>query len=234
MTVLEVRDLSVAYDDLVAVRRLSLSVVAGEIHLLLGPNGSGKTTTLRTISGLLRPRAGRVESDGMSLVGLTPDAVARSGIAHVPENRRVFSTLSVDDNLVASYLPGRGRKLASVRQDVFDLFPRLAERRKQLAGSLSGGEQQMVAIGRALMNAPKLMMLDEPSLGLAPLMTDLVFTKLHDIAGTGIAVLLVEQNASAIELADHGTIVANGEMLLSGDRAALTKSEFVARAYLSA
>jgi len=233
MTLLAVEGLKVGYGDLIAVRDVSFSVKAGEIFVLLGANGSGKTTTLRTISGLIRPMAGRIALEGKELGAIKPHAVARLGISHVPEGRRIFPNLSVDDNLTVSYLPNRtDRSLRAVLDEIYELFPRLSERHKQMAGTMSGGEQQMLAIGRALMNCPKLLMLDEPSLGLSPVMTDLVFERLQVISRQGLTILLVEQNAAAIDLATSGVVLSNGVVSMSGDREALSSTQYIQRAYL--
>jgi branched-chain amino acid transport system ATP-binding protein len=233
MSLLEVHELSVAYGDLYAVREVSFTLDEGAVFVLLGANGAGKTSILRSISGLVPARAGRIVAEGRDLRGLAPNKVARAGISHVPEGRRVFPNLTVDDNLSVSYLKERGKEtLAASLAGVYELFPRLAERRKQLGGTLSGGEQQMLAIGRALMNFPKLLMLDEPSLGLSPVLSDLVFERLAKIRSLGTTILLVEQNATCLELATSGIILANGRVALSGDRDRLQDSEFVRRAYL--
>jgi len=231
---LAVGGLKVAYGDLVAVHDVSFTVAAGEVFVLLGANGAGKTTVLRTISGLLRPVAGSVAAGGRSLLRLRPHEVALSGISHVPEGRRVFAHLSVEENLSVSFLPPRaaGRSRAGARDEVFELFPRLAERRRQAAGTMSGGEQQMLAIGRALMNGPDLLMLDEPSLGLSPLMADLMFERLGVIRDRGTSILLVEQNAASLELADRGIMLGNGHVVVAGRRADLEDSDLVRRAYL--
>jgi branched-chain amino acid transport system ATP-binding protein len=233
MTLLAVEGLKAGYGDLIAVHDVSFTVKAGEIFVLLGANGSGKTTTLRAISGLIRPMAGRIALDGRELGVIKPHAVARLGISHVLEGRRIFPNLSVDDNLTVSYLPNRtDRSLRSVLDDIYELFPRLRERQKQMAGTMSGGEQQMLAIGRALMNCPKLLMLDEPSLGLSPVMTDLVFERLQVISRQGLTILLVEQSAAAIDLATSGVVLSNGVVSMSGDRAALSGTRYIERAYL--
>jgi len=233
MTLLAVEGLKVGYGDLIAVRDVSFDVNAGDVFVLLGANGSGKTTTLRAISGLIKPMAGRIMLEGGMLEALKPHAVARLGIAHVPEGRRIFPNLSVDDNLTVSYLPNRtDRPLRAVIEEVYEMFPRLRERHRQAAGTMSGGEQQMLAIGRALMNCPKLLMLDEPSLGLSPVMTDLVFERLQAISRQGLTILLVEQNASAIDLATSGVILSNGTVSMSGDRAALSSTQYIQKAYL--
>ena len=233
MTLLAVQNLSVAYGDLFAVRDVSFAVEEGAVFVLLGANGAGKTSILRTISGLLRPRAGSIFAEGIDISGMKPHEVARNGISHVPEGRRVFPNLTVEDNLTVSYIGSRANTpIADALANIYTLFPRLAERRTQLGGTLSGGEQQMVAIGRAMMNFPKLLMLDEPSLGLSPLMADLVFERLAEISKGGTTILLVEQNATCLEMAKQGIILANGSIALSGDAHSLQDSEFVRRAYL--
>jgi branched-chain amino acid transport system ATP-binding protein len=233
MSLLEVENLSVAYGDLFAVREVSFALDAGAVFVLLGANGAGKTSILRSISGLVPARGGRILADGRDLRGLAPNQVARAGISHVPEGRRIFPNLSVDDNLTVSFLKERTKEsLVNALDAVYELFPRLAERRKQAGGTLSGGEQQMLAIGRALMNFPKLLMLDEPSLGLSPVLADLVFERLATIKSLGTTILLVEQNATCLELATGGIILANGRVVLAGTRDRLQDSEFVRRAYL--
>jgi branched-chain amino acid transport system ATP-binding protein len=233
MTLLAVDKLSVAYGDLFAVREVSFSVDEGIVFVLLGANGAGKTSILRSISGLIPARGGSVMALGKSVVGLSPHEVARAGISHVPEGRRIFPNLTVEDNLIVSYLPARAPVgAADALAAVYALFPRLAERRRQAGGTLSGGEQQMLAIGRAMMNFPKLLMLDEPSLGLSPVLAELVFERLAEIQRQGTTILLVEQNATCLELATRGIILANGHVVLAGDRDALQDSDFVRRAYL--
>ena len=233
MSLLAIENLSVAYGDLFAVRDVSFAVEQGTVFVLLGANGAGKTSILRTVSGLLRPRGGKVSAEGVSLVGMSPHEVAHHGISHVPEGRRVFPNLTVEDNLTVSYIAARANvPAADALASVYALFPRLAERRAQAGGTLSGGEQQMVAIGRAMMNFPKLLMLDEPSLGLSPVMADLVFERLAEIRKGGTTILLVEQNATCLEMATQGIILANGSVALSGDAHSLQDSEFVRRAYL--
>jgi branched-chain amino acid transport system ATP-binding protein len=233
MSLLAVENLSVSYGDLYAVREVSFALEQDAVFVLLGANGAGKTSILRAISGLLRPRSGTIAADGRSLVGLAPHQVARAGISHVPEGRRIFTHLTVEDNLTVSYLPDRAPvKLADAFAAIFALFPRLAERRRQAGGTLSGGEQQMLAIGRAMMNFPKLLMLDEPSLGLSPLLAELVLERLVEIRRQGTTILLVEQSATCLEMATSGVILANGRVVLAGDRHALADSEFVRKAYL--
>jgi branched-chain amino acid transport system ATP-binding protein len=233
MTLLAIDKLSVAYGDLFAVREVSFSIDEGIVFVLLGANGAGKTSILRSISGLIPARSGSVMAQGKSIVGFSPHEVARAGISHVPEGRRIFPNLTVEDNLIVSFIPARApMPAAQALAAVYALFPRLAERRKQAGGTLSGGEQQMLAIGRAMMNFPKLLMLDEPSLGLSPVLADLVFERLAEIKRQGTTILLVEQNATCLELATRGVILANGHVVLAGDRHALQDSDFVRRAYL--
>jgi len=233
MSLLTLENLSVAYGDLFAVREVSFSVADGAVFVLLGANGAGKTSILRAISGLIAPRGGSVTGVGRRLTGMTPHQVARAGISHVPEGRRIFSHLSVEENLLVSYLRRRATaSLAKAFENVYELFPRLKERISQKAGTMSGGEQQMLAIGRALMNFPRLLMLDEPSLGLSPILAELVFEKLAQIRRLGTTVLLVEQNATCLEMATEGIILADGRIALAGDAHALQDSEFVRRAYL--
>ena len=233
MSLLAVEDLSVAYGDLFAVREVSFAVEDGAVFVLLGANGAGKTSILRAISGLIPARHGKILAEGRDLRGFAPNQVARAGISHVPEGRRVFPNLTVDDNLTVSFIRERSKQtMAAALAAVYELFPRLAERRRQLGGTLSGGEQQMLAIGRALMNFPRLLMLDEPSLGLSPVLSDLVFERLALIRSLGTTILLVEQNATCLELATGGIILANGRVVLAGARDKLQDSEFVRRAYL--
>jgi branched-chain amino acid transport system ATP-binding protein len=221
----------VSYGDMVAVRGVSFSLQAGEVFVLLGANGAGKTSILRCISGLVPARTGSIASNDRPLGRLAPHRIAHAGISHVPEGRRIFPNLTVDENLTVSFIRRREDR-NTVLAAVYALFPRLAERRHQFGGTLSGGEQQMLAIGRALMNSPTLLMLDEPSLGLSPVLAELVFERLAAINAQGTTILLVEQNATCLELATHGVILQNGQVLLSGDRAALQDSDFVRRAYL--
>jgi branched-chain amino acid transport system ATP-binding protein len=233
MTLLAVENLSVSYGDLYAVREVSFALDEHAVFVLLGANGAGKTSILRAISGLVPARGGKITAEGKSMIGLPPHQVARAGISHVPEGRRIFPHLTVEENLLVSFLPGRA---TATRTDAFasiyQLFPRLAERRRQAGGTLSGGEQQMLAIGRAMMNFPKLLMLDEPSLGLSPVLAELVFERLIEIRRQGTTILLVEQNATCLEMATGGIILANGRVVLAGDRPTLQDSEFVRRAYL--
>jgi branched-chain amino acid transport system ATP-binding protein len=233
MTLLAVENLTVSYGDLYAVREVSFALQQDEVFVLLGANGAGKTSILRSISGLVPAREGSIMSDGKSLIGLPPHQVARMGVSHVPEGRRIFPHLTVEENLIVSFLPDQAPvKMAEAFAAIYQLFPRLAERRRQAGGTLSGGEQQMLAIGRAMMNFPKVLMLDEPSLGLSPVLAELVFEQLAEIKRQGTTILLVEQNATCLEMATSGIILASGRVVLAGDRHALADSEFVRRAYL--
>ncbi len=235
MALLEVDNLRVFYGNIEALKGISLRAGEGEIVAILGGNGAGKTTTLRTISGLIRPRAGDVKFRGKSLVGMEAHAVVGLGLSQVPEGRRIFNILNVDENLsLGAYLVRSQRQLVRERkQKVYDLFPRLQERRGQLAGTLSGGEQQMLAIGRAMMSSPTLLMLDEPSLGLSPVLARSVLKTVREIARTGTAVLLVEQNArQALAIADRAYVIENGRIALEGDAKTLAEDPRVQKAYL--
>ena len=235
MALLEVRDLHVFYGNIEALKGISVDAQPGQIVAILGGNGAGKTTTLRTISGLLRPRSGSITCDGKSLVGVAAHVIVGMGLSHVPEGRRIFNILNVEENLnLGGYLLRSHGKLVRERKAaVFELFPRLAERRMQLAGTLSGGEQQMLAIGRALMSDPKVLMLDEPSLGLAPILARSVLKTVRQIADRGAAVLLVEQNArQALAIADYAYVIEVGRIALQGEAAVLARDERVQKAYL--
>jgi len=228
---LRLTNVEAGYRDLVAVRDVSLEVRAGEAVALIGGNGAGKTTTLRAISGLVRPRSGHIELEGERIDGRAPSEVVARGIAHVPEGRQLFPTLTVRDNLELGSRDRAGR--AEELERVFTLFPRLRERQRQLAGTLSGGEQQMCAIGRGLMARPRLLLLDEPSLGLAPVMVKLIFEILATINASGTTILVVEQNvARALALAHRAYVLENGRIVLEGPRAALQQSAHVKQAYL--
>ena len=235
MALLEVKDLHVFYGNIEALKGVSISAEAGQIVAILGGNGAGKTTTLRAISGLLRPRSGSVMFDGKNLVGMSAHKVVSLGLSHVPEGRRIFNVLTVEENLnLGGYLIRSRRALVKERKDaVYALFPRLAERRLQLAGTLSGGEQQMLAIGRAMMSEPRVLMLDEPSLGLAPILAKSVLRTVREIAKRGTTVLLVEQNArQALAIAQRAYVIEVGRIVLEGDAADLAKDERVQKAYL--
>ena len=222
------------YGDVTAVRDVSLEVRAGEIVALIGANGSGKTTTLRAITGLLPLRGGHVELDGRRISGLGPAAIVATGIAHVPEGRQLFPTMTVQENLELGARTAEGRtRRGETLARVFALFPRLGERRRQLAGTLSGGEQQMAAIGRALMACPRLLMLDEPSLGLAPVVVGAIFANLAAINREGLTILLVEQNVlRALRLSHRAYVLENGTIALAGPSATLLADERIKRAYL--
>jgi branched-chain amino acid transport system ATP-binding protein len=222
------------YGDVTAVRAVSLEVRAGEIVALIGSNGAGKTTTLRAISGLLPLRGGRVELDGRPLSGLGSAAIVAAGVAHVPEGRQLFPTMTVLENLELGARTAEGRaRRADTLARVYELFPRLSERRRQLAGTLSGGEQQMVAIGRALMARPRLLMLDEPSLGLAPVVVSSIFANLMAINRDGLTILLVEQNVlRALRLSHRAYVLENGTITLAGSSATLLADARIKRAYL--
>ena len=230
-TLLRVDGIEAGYRDLVAVRDVTLEVRTGEVVALIGGNGAGKTTTLRAITGLLPVRRGRIELDGDRIDGRAPSEVVRRGIAHVPEGRQLFPTLSVRENLE---LGARERATrAADLEAIFALFPRLRERERQLAGTLSGGEQQMCAIGRGLMARPRLLLLDEPSLGLAPVMVKLIFETLATVNARGTSILLVEQNvARALALSHRAYVLENGRIVLEGPRAELQRSAHIKQAYL--
>ena len=226
--------LEAGYGDLVAVRDVSLEVHPGELVALIGSNGAGKTTTLRAICGLIRPRRGVVELDGARIDGLSSWVIVARGIAHVPEGRQLFPSMTVRENLELGARTAESRRHRPETLDqVYALFPRLAERATQLAGTLSGGEQQMTAIGRALMARPRLLMLDEPSLGLAPVVVSAIFENLVVINRAGTTVLLVEQNVlRALRLCARAYVLENGTVALAGTREALLADEGVKRAYL--
>jgi branched-chain amino acid transport system ATP-binding protein len=233
-TLLRLDGIEVGYGALTAVREVSLEVHAGETVALIGSNGAGKTTTLKAITGLLPLRRGAVTLDGERLDGLSPARVVGRGIAHVPEGRQLFPTMTVRENLeLGAAGPAARARRADTLEWVFRLFPRLAERTRQLAGTLSGGEQQMCAIGRGLMARPRLLMLDEPSLGLAPVVVKQIFEVLAQINRDGTTILLVEQNvARALGLAHRGYVLENGRIALSGLRDALLASGHIKQAYL--
>jgi branched-chain amino acid transport system ATP-binding protein len=229
---LRVEGLEVRYGGVQALRGVGLEVEAGAIVALLGSNGAGKSTLLRAISGLVRPSAGRVRLEGVDVTGRPPEAIVRLGCSQVPEGRRVFGNLSVLENLQMGGYPRRGREAESLER-VFALFPRLRERLAQPAGTLSGGEQQMLAIGRALMAAPSLLLLDEPSLGLSPLLVQRIFAIVREINRQGTTVLLVEQNArQALRLAGRAYVLETGSLALSGPAAELARDPRVREAYL--
>ncbi len=231
---LEVRDLRVAYGQIEAVQGISFEVDAGQVVALIGSNGAGKTTTLRTLSGLQRPSAGEVRLDGERIDRLPAHEIVARGVAHAPEGRRLFPRMTVRENLdLGAYRRDDGEEVERDVSMIYDLFPILAERRGQAAGTLSGGEQQMLAIGRALMSRPRLLMLDEPSMGLSPLVMRTIFSTLGELKARGTTLLLVEQNAqAALGLADRGHVLETGRIVLSGTAADLRLDEGVRKAYL--
>ena len=232
---LEVANLSVSYGGLRALVDVSLTVADGEFVAIVGPNGAGKTTLFKTISGVVRPVSGRLTFHGKDLLGMSAAERAHQGIAHVPEGRQVFKTLTVRENLEMGAYPEAGRaKWSHTLDRIHTLFPILAERAGQMAGTLSGGEQQMVAIGRGLACAPRLLMLDEPSMGLAPAVTDTIFERISQIhKEDGVTILLVEQRvAEALELSDHGYVLETGHMVLDGPYETLLADDRVRKSYL--
>ena len=231
---LEVSDLEVNYGGVEALRGLSLTVGEGEIVALLGNNGAGKTTTLSAVSGLVRPAAGRIAYQDADIAREAPPKVVARGLVHVPEGRRIFSTLTVHENLLlGGYLLRDAKELTRRMNRAYELLPKMAERRGQQGGTLSGGEQQMLAIGRALVAGPKLLMLDEPSMGLAPLIVAAVMDVIRDINAAGTAVLIVEQNAkAALKIADRGYVIENGRCVLEGPATELAADSRVVEAYL--
>jgi len=230
---LEVHELHVYYGEIHALKGISFEVGQGEIVTLLGNNGAGKTTTLRTLSGLLAPRTGEVRLDGASLVGVAPHAIVGRGITHVPEGRRIFNRLTVVENLEMGAYTRSDPDVGADMDRIFGVFPRLKERRAQVAGTLSGGEQQMLAIGRALMARPRLLLLDEPSMGLAPVIVEQIFDTVQRINREGVTILLVEQNAAmALAIAGRGYVLETGGIVLEGPAGALADNPEVRRAYL--
>lgn len=230
---LQIDDLHVYYGAIHALKGISLSVEEGEIVTLIGANGAGKSTTLKTISGLLRARQGRILLQGQDLGSAAPHAIVAAGVSQVPEGRRVFASLTVKENLEMGAFQRPDKEARETMKWVFELFPRLEERQKQLAGTLSGGEQQMLAVGRGLMARPKLMMLDEPSMGLAPLLVKEIFAVIRQINQHGTTILLVEQNAHmALSIAHKGYVLETGKISLSGSAAELASNEQVRKAYL--
>ena len=235
MALLQIKDLHTYYGHVHALKGLDLEVEEGEIVSLIGANGAGKTTTLRTISGLISPREGSVYFDDENITETPAHRIVEAGISHAPEGREIFSTLTVNENLnMGAYvLGGDTDTIEKNRRRVFDLFPRLEERKNQLGGTLSGGEQQMLTIGRALMARPRIVMLDEPSLGLAPMLVKAIFNTIREINGRGVTVLLVEQNArAALKVADRAYVLETGRIVLSGSAKELLRDERVRKAYL--
>ena len=230
--ILNVTDMNVYYGAIHAIKGISFDVSEGEIVTLIGANGAGKTTTLQTVSGLLRSRTGKVEFCGEDISRVPAHKIVERGLAQVPEGRRIFLQMTVQENLDMGAFIRKG-SVESDMDRVFDLFPRLKERRKQIAGTLSGGEQQMLAMGRALMSNPKLLMLDEPSMGLAPILVEQIFDIIRNLHAAGTTILLVEQNAQmALSVADRAYVLETGKVTLSGTGAELAASEAVKKAYL--
>jgi len=232
--VLEIAQVSAGYGAFRALSDIHMSVRTGEAVGVIGPNGAGKTTLMRVISGLIRPRSGSITFDGQRIDAKRAHQVVASGIAHVPENRRLFPRLSAEENLkIGAFLPAARRELAQRLARMYELFPRLQERRHQLAGTLSGGEQQMCAIARALMSGPKLLLMDEPSAGLAPVVVDQVFDLVQRIRREGFTVLIVEQNVQGVlDVVDRAYLLEVGSIKLAGRAAELREHPFVRRAYL--
>lgn len=231
---LQVENVTVYYGNIQAIKGVTLDIQEGEIVTLIGANGAGKSTLLKTVSGLLKPKEGQILYEGKPIGGKAAQAIVKQGISHVPEGRRIFANMTVEENLqLGAYLR---RDRAGIKKDmeqVYELFPRLLERLKQQAGTLSGGEQQMLAMGRALMAKPKLLLLDEPSMGLAPLLVKTIFRIIEEIKATGTTILLVEQNAHlALSIADRAYVMETGRIVLSGTANELTESEQVKMAYL--
>ncbi|MGW5777047.1 ABC transporter ATP-binding protein [Streptomyces sp. NPDC003863] len=231
---LEVEDLRVAYGKIEAVKGISFSVEAGQVVALIGTNGAGKTTTLRTLSGLLKPSSGTITFDGQSLSSIPAHKVVSLGLAHSPEGRHIFPRLTIEENLrLGAFLRKDKDGIEQDIQKSYDLFPILGERRKQAAGTLSGGEQQMLAMGRALMSRPKLLMLDEPSMGLSPIMMQKIMETIATLKSEGMTILLIEQNAqAALSLADYGYVLEVGTMKLSGTGRDLLVNDDVRKTYL--
>jgi len=231
--ILEVKNLEVSYGAIQALHGISFEVEEGEIVTLIGANGAGKSTTLRTISGLIRPKSGEVRYEGVDITRAAPHKIVAMGLGHVPEGRRVFPMMTVRENLeMGAFVAPKGVVQDRMAQ-VFERFPRLKERQRQLAGTLSGGEQQMLAMGRALMTAPKLLLLDEPSMGLSPLLVQEIFKIIQEINARGTTVLLVEQNANmALSIAHRAYVLETGRVVLSGDAKELRENPAVRSAYL--
>ena len=233
-TMLTVNDINVFYGAIHAIKGVSLEVNEGEIVTLIGANGAGKSTILRTISGLLKPKTGSIQFEGQEIAGMSAHEIVKTGISQVPEGRRIFAEMSVLENLELGAFTRKDKDgIKADMEQVFDRFPRLKERIGQLAGTLSGGEQQMLAMGRALMSRPRLLLLDEPSMGLAPLLIKEIFAIIQDINKTGTTVLLVEQNANmALSIAHRAYVLETGRITLSGDAKELAASDEVRKAYL--
>ncbi len=230
---LTVDNMNVYYGAIHAIKGISFEVAQGEIVTLIGANGAGKSTTLKTVSGLLRSKTGSINFEGKDIGNVAPHKLVSLGLAHVPEGRRVFLQMTVEENLEMGAYTQKSGNVDSHLERVYELFPRLKERRRQIAGTLSGGEQQMLAMGRSLMSSPKLMMLDEPSMGLAPILVDQIFEIIKTLHQSGTTILLVEQNARmALSVADRGYVLETGKLVSTGTGAELLKDESVKKAYL--
>jgi branched-chain amino acid transport system ATP-binding protein len=231
---LKINDINVYYGAIHALKGVSLDINPGEIVTLIGANGAGKSTLLKTISGLLKPKTGEILFESEHMAGKVPQLIVKRGISHVPEGRRVFANMSVEENLeLGAYLRKDKQGIREDFEKVFELFPRLQERRKQLSGTLSGGEQQMLAMGRALMARPRLLLLDEPSMGLAPLLVKTIFKIIEEINQTGTTILLVEQNANmALSIANRAYVIETGKIVASGTAEELGQSDQIRNAYL--
>ena len=233
-SMLEVKNIQVAYGKIVAVKDVSIDVKQGEIVTLIGSNGAGKSTTLRTISGLIKPKSGEILFNGKRIDGVPGHEIVGMGICHSPEGRRIFPRMTVKENLeLGAFLRNDKTAVNADMDRVLELFPRLKERIKQTAGTMSGGEQQMLAVSRALMGDPKLLLLDEPSMGLAPVLVELIFDTIVKIRKQGITILLIEQNATAaLEVADRAYVLASGKVNMSGSAKVLSSDDKVTKAYL--
>ena len=234
MAMLEVKDLNVYYGAIHAIKNISFEVNEGEIITLIGANGAGKTTTLHAVSGLLKPKRGSIHFCGKEITHTDAYKIPKLGLAQVPEGRRVFANMTVMENLeMGAYIRNGKENLNEEYERIFERLPRLKERRKQAAGTLSGGEQQMLAIGRALMSKPKMLLLDEPSMGLSPILVQEIFSIIQDVNKTGVTVLLVEQNAKmALNIANRAYVLETGQVVMSGDAKELSNNEQVRKAYL--
>ena len=233
MALLEVNDIHTYYGNIHALKGVSLAVEEGEIVTLIGANGAGKTTTLNTISGIIRPRSGSVSLDGRDLRSVAPHKIVSAGVVQVPEGRRTFARLTVEENLRMGGFTVSDQEVKDGVARAFEMFPRLLERRTQIAGTLSGGEQQMLAMGRALMSKPKVLLLDEPSMGLAPVLVDAIFDTIRALHAEGTTILLIEQNARmALQVADRGYVIESGRILLTDSADNLRENEEVRNSYL--
>ena len=233
MSLLNVQDIHVYYGSIYAIKGISFSVEEGEIVSLIGANGAGKSTTLKTISGLMRPRTGKIEFAGADITAMKAHKIVAAGLAQCPEGRRVFSRMTVQENLEMGAYTRENAEMEKSMEDVYYRFPRLKERYKQEAGMLSGGEQQMLAMGKAMMSRPKLLMLDEPSMGLAPLLVEEIFEIIGELNRSGTTVLLVEQNAQmALSISNRGYVLETGRIVISGTGDELLRDDKVRRAYL--